>query len=97
MTSRFTSWLSMKWRREPRPDLLRAYAVTFGSPEGQVVLQDWMDEIYCQVCPINDPQALAEHNGQRKFLQRVLEAIDQGQTPDKYATETPLHQEMTYG
>lgn len=90
-------WLQTKWRRQPAPDLLHAYAVTFSSVHGQMVLQDWLDEIYCQPCQVNDPLALAEHNGQRKFLQRVLEAIDQGTTPDKYATPEPSHQEMTYG
>lgn len=97
MTRTLTTWLTHKWRRQPAPDLLQAYAVTFSSVHGQMVLQDWLDEIYCQPCPMNDPQALAEHNAQRKFIHRVLEAIDQGTTPDKYATPEPLHQEMTYG
>ena len=97
MTTRFTTWLSRKWRRQPAPDLLHAYVVTFSSVHGQMVLQDWMDEIYCQTCQVNDPLALAEHNGQRKFLQRVLEAIDQGTDPDKYASPELSHQEMTHG
>ncbi len=70
--------------------------LVFSTPEGQLVLRDWMDEVYCQTCPINDPQALAEHNGQRKFIHRILEAIDEGSTPDKYNRE-PLHQEMIHG
>ena len=97
MTRRFTDWLSRKWRRQPAPELGRAYFLTFQTPHGQMVLQDWLDEIYCQTCPVNDPLALAEHNGQRKFVQRVLEAIDQHAEPDKYATPEPSHQEMTYG
>lgn len=96
MTTRFTTWLSRKWRRQPAPALLQAYVVTFSTVQGQMVLQDWLDEIYCQPCAINDPLALAEHNGQRKFIQRVLEAIDHGTDPDKYEPE-PSHQEMTYG
>jgi hypothetical protein len=92
MTKRFTEWLSSKWRRNPSPDLLKAYLYTFNTPHGQMVLRDWLDEIYCQACPVNDPLALAEHNGQRKFIQRVLEALDQAETPGKYAfTEEMTH------
>ena len=78
------AWLTTKWRRHPEPNLLRAYVLVFNTPEGKMVLQDWLDEIYCQPCSINDPLALAEHNGQRKFVHRILEAIDQGEQPDKY-------------
>ena len=85
--TRFTEWLGRKWRKEPRPELARAYLLTFSTAEGRLVLQDWLDEIYCQTCPINDPQALAEHNGQRKFVQRILEAIDQAGEPGKYETK----------
>ena len=84
MTSRITDWLSRKWRKEPQPELARAYLLTFSTAEGRMVLQDWLDEIYCQTCPLNDPLALAEHNGQRKFVQRILEAIDQAGQPEKY-------------
>lgn len=92
MTRRFTEWLGRKWRREPSPDLLNAYLYTFNTPHGQMVLNDWLDEIYCQTCPVNDPLALAEHNGQRKFIQRIMEAIDQAQAPNKYTyKEESIH------
>lgn len=85
MSRSFSEWLKAKWRREPAQDLLNAYLYTFNTLHGQMVLRDWLDEIYCQTCPVNDPLALAEHNGQRKFIQRIMEALDQAQAPSKYS------------
>jgi hypothetical protein len=92
MTRRFTEWLGQKWRRRTDPRLKRAYLVTFSTIEGQLVLRDFMDEVYCQTCPSLDPYALAEHNGQRKFVQRILEAMDEESYPAKYTyTEELTH------
>ena len=79
MTRRFTQWLAQKWVRTLPEQLLRDYQVTFGSLEGQRVLQHLLNETYCQVCPVTDPIALATHNGRRSVVQEILENIEQAE------------------
>ncbi len=85
LKSRFADWLGSKWRKRLDAHLAQSYQVTFSSLQGREVLQHLMDEVYCQVCPVNDPIALATHNGRRSVVQEILEAIDIGEQPDKYS------------
>lgn len=84
MTRFFKDWLSFKWRKTLDPHLAQAYQVTFSSLQGREVLQHLLDEVYCQTCPMNDPIALATHNGRRSVVQEILENIDIGAQPQKY-------------
>lgn len=84
MMSRLKDWLPTKWQRTLPLDVLRAYAATFSTPDGRVVLQHLMDEVYCTTCPTNDPIALATHNGRRSVVQELLENLDVAEQPQKY-------------
>lgn len=83
-------WLSHKWSRRLDPSLSQAYQVTFSSLQGRLVLQHLMDEVYCQTCPVNDPIALATHNGRRSVVQEILENIDIATSPEKYTPREEL-------
>jgi hypothetical protein len=66
--------------------------VTFSTAQGQLVLQHLLDEVYCQTCPVQDPIALAMHNGRRSVVQEILENIDSANDPAKYTyTEELTH------
>ncbi len=92
MTSHFRNWLSNKWRKRMDPALGQCYRVTFSTLEGREVLQHLLDEVYCQTCPVNDPIALATHNGRRSVIQEILENIDLSEQPNKYTvTEEVNH------
>jgi hypothetical protein len=72
--------------------LAHAYQVTFSTAQGQLVLQHLLDEVYCQTCPVQDPIALAMHNGRRSVVQEILENIDSANSPTKYTyTEELTH------
>jgi hypothetical protein len=86
MTRRLRDWLGRKWFRQQSPLLAQAYQVTFATAEGRLVLQHWLDEVYCRVCHSQDPIALAMHNGRRSVIHEILEAIDMAEQPDKYMT-----------
>ena len=88
MTHTLRNWLQQKWHPRPAETMLRAYQATFSTMEGQLVLQDLLDRVYCQTCPSLDPQALATHNGCRSVVQDILEKIDQAQQPEKYTITT---------
>lgn len=92
MMNRVKDWLSGKWRRTLSHDILRSYHATFSTPDGRVVLQHLLDEVYCQTCPTHDPIALATHNGRRSVVQELLENIDIAEQPQKYAPR----EEMTH-
>lgn len=88
MTGRIHRWLTRKW--EPKNDLsmLRAYQLAFSTVEGQIVLQDLLDRVYCQVPHTKDPLELAEHAGARALIHGILEKIDMAEYPDKYNIRT---------
>ena len=90
MTRTMRAWLPSKWRRRLDPGLGQAYQVTFSSLQGRQVLQHLLDEVYCQTCPVNDPIALATHNGRRTLVQEILENIDIAEQPEKYTTREEL-------
>src|SRR3990170_2289347 len=86
-------WLTTKWRRPAQPELeparlLHAYGVTFGSPQGQVVLQHLLDQVYCTVYEGTDPQAALVHNARRSVVHEILESVDQAEAPGKYRLTT---------
>ena len=88
-------WLTTKWRRPAQPELeparlLHAYGVTFGSPQGQVVLQHLLDQIYCTVYEGRDPIEAAHHNGRRSVVHEILESVDQAEAPGKYRVTTAM-------
>lgn len=84
MMLRVLGWLTRKWQPVVTDDVLRAYQVTFSTPEGQAVLQHLMDAVYCQVYTGHDPVELATHNGRRSLVQEMLENIDKAANPGKY-------------
>jgi len=84
MTQRVRAWLSRKWQPVVTDHVLRAYQVTFSTPEGQVVLQHMMDHIYCQVYNGKDATEVAMHNGRRSVVHEILENIDKATEPGKY-------------
>lgn len=88
--TRFKDWLSRKWTRQLDPGLMQAYQLTFSSLHGRLVLQHLLDEVYCQTCPVNDPIALATHNGRRSVVQELLENIDVAESPGKYTPREEL-------
>jgi hypothetical protein len=90
MTRTLKDWLTRKWQRGLDPGLAQAYQVTFTSLHGRQVLQHLLDEVYCQTCPVNDPIALATHNGRRSVVQEMLENIDMASSPDKYTVKEEL-------
>lgn len=92
--TRVTDWLSRKWQTQEQTALLRAYQVTFSTPEGRQVLQHLIDQSYATVCDSNNPIDLAVHNGRRSVIHDLLINLDLADTPDKYQKESydrPLH------
>lgn len=77
-------WLNVKWLPRVDAHTLDAYAVTFGTAQGRLVLQHLLDTMYCTIYEGVDPLALAYHNGQRSVVQAILENIDKAQNPAKY-------------
>jgi hypothetical protein len=81
---RLLGWLSRKWQPVVTEEVLRAYQITFSTPEGQVVLQHLMDAVYCQIYTGHDPVELAMQNGRRSVVHELLENIDKAANPGKY-------------
>jgi len=79
MTRRVAQWLKRKWRRPPTEVLDQAYQVTFSTPQGQLVLQHLLNEVYCQVCLSSDPIVLATHNARRSVVHEMLENIERAE------------------
>jgi arginine repressor len=86
----FAQWLTRKWQKPNEVVLAKAYQGFAASMDGQLLLQHWMDEIYCTVCPTDDALALARHNGKREFLNQILENIDIAMNPGKYEIKTEV-------
>ncbi len=85
MTDRFRRWIISKWQPRPPEELIAAHQRLFDSADGRVVLQHWLDKVYCTVYEGKDPVELGYHNGRRSVVQELLELIDQGAAPQKYA------------
>lgn len=79
MTARFAQWLKRKWQRPPVEELDQAYQVTFSTPQGQLVLQHLLNEVYCQVCLSTDPIVIATHNARRTVVHEMLENIERAE------------------
>lgn len=54
-------------------EILRCYQVTFSTPEGKVVLQHLIGQVYCQIYGGKDPIELAQANGRRSVVQEIME------------------------
>ena len=86
--TRFTNWLTRKWQTQDQTELLRAYLVTFSTPEGRQVLQHLLDQSYTTVCESTNPIDLASHNGRRSVIHDILINLDLAESPDKYTKES---------
>lgn len=91
MTKILREWFGSKWRKRLDPSLAKSYQITFSTVQGREVLQHLLDEVYCQTCPVNDPIALATHNGRRSLVQEILENVDMAEQPDKYELKEMTH------
>lgn len=83
-------WLRRKWQK-PDAETLRAYAI-FNTPDGQKVLQHWLDGIYCTVYEGSNEIEMAIHTGRRSFVQEVLENIQAMENPS--AIEVKVEEEQ---
>ena len=86
--TRFTDWLTWKWKTQDQAALLRAYQVTFSTPDGRQVLQHLLDQSYATVCESTNPIDLAVHNGRRSVIHDILINLDLADSPDKYNKES---------
>jgi hypothetical protein len=77
-------WLGRMWQREPQPSLLGAYQAVFDSPHGQLLLQHWLDQVYCTIYEGQSAEQLWLHEGRRSFVQEILQNLDAARSPDKY-------------
>lgn len=92
MTKLLREWLARKWfqpRTVEEANLLlaarnQAYANTFETESGRIVMQHLLDTIYCTVYEGTDPVMLAAHNARRTVIHELLENIDRVQNPGKY-------------
>ena len=58
-------------------DLLKAYQQTFNSPQGRMVLQDMMINHFVLTSAFDpDPYILAEREGERNTVLRILTYLD---------------------
>lgn len=82
---RFSHWLQGKWQKHEENDMLRQhFQICFGTDSGKIVLQWMIDEVYTTVSPSNEAQLLAEHNGQRALVHKILQVLDEAENPEKY-------------
>lgn len=81
----FARWFQRKWQTFIIPEVEQAYRVTFSTPHGQLVLQHMLDNVYCTVYDGFDPIACITHNARRTLVHEIIEAIDRGENPAKYA------------
>lgn len=79
-----------KWQAHDE-ETLRAYAI-FNSPDGQRVLQHWLDNVYCDVYEGNNQIDLAHHNGRRSAIHEILQNIHHAENPS--ATEVKVQTEV---
>lgn len=85
MFSAIRHWLPRKWRDDrTEKQIAFSMAILFGSPAGRVVLEYWLDTVYCTVCSSSDPIQLAAHNANRAFVHDILQKIDEHNHPEKY-------------
>ena len=91
---RFTEWLAQKWNREIHgTQLAQDYQVTFSTPQGQRVLNHWMDNVYCSIYEGISEKELWMHNGRRSFIHEILVNLDIAEHPDKYRIEVETDKE----
>jgi len=90
-------WLTFMWRPAVPRDIAQAYAITFNSFHGQIVLQHLLDNIYCRTSESSDPNVALAHDARRSVIQSILENIDIGQRPAKYVVPPPATVESNNG
>ena len=76
MRAWLSQWLARKWRATPQQELLNAYGITFSTLHGQIVLQDLLDRVYCQVYEGTDPQGAVIQNAKRAVVHDLLYNIE---------------------
>lgn len=57
----------------PHDDVLSAYQRLFTSPDGQVVMQHLLDNIFCLVYEGTDVQETVIHNARRTVVMEILQ------------------------
>lgn len=70
-------WILRKFQREPDEAeiVYNAYMSTFNTPQGQIVLQHLVNNVYAAICYSKDPIEQAAHNGRRSVVHEILETI----------------------
>ena len=70
-------WILRKFQREPDQAeiVYHAYISTFNTPQGQIVLQHLVNNVYATICYSNDPIEQSAHNGRRSVVQEIIETI----------------------
>lgn len=72
-------WILRKFQREPDEAeiVYNATISIFSTPQGQIALQHWVNNVYATICYSKDPIEQAWHNGRRSFVHEILETIHQ--------------------
>ena len=85
MNKLIDKWLNWKWEKEYDPaKLAEAAHYVVSTPQGQMLLQYWIDRYYCNLYEGNNPIELAKHEGAKVPIHELLRMSDSVQQPDKY-------------
>jgi hypothetical protein len=73
----FKKWLTARFSPQRDESILEAYRIIFNSPHGEILLNHWMDDVYCTVLPETATDIeLATHNGRRSFIDDILRRLE---------------------
>jgi hypothetical protein len=72
------TWLTRWFARRgcvplPQQSILHAYQRLFASPDGQVVMQHLLDNIFCTVYEGPEPDGAVIHNARRTVVLEILQ------------------------
>jgi len=92
MFSRFQAWLQNKWgapKENAKAEYESALVAIFNSPLGQIVFNQWLSDVYCTVSYVGTQRCCdqAFNDGQRAFLQELLETLDRIEHGKKVSEE----------
>lgn len=87
MTSSMKKWLGRLWRIDADEQARQRAYLIFLSPEGELVLNDLLDNVYCQVIPNPDPLEALALEARRTVVHEILENVDRAKNPMKYRAE----------
>jgi len=86
----FYEWLRNRWRNEVdaeqrKKNYEQALHMILNTPAGRVVLNEWLDTIYCDVSyvPTGKCCDTAFNEGQRALIHGILQALDRMDNPGK--------------